>query len=157
MPAIRGYLNPATGQFTTRIAPDANAQPGALPEATTHTGTALFFREDFQITVQNYDQPSNATAVCEVYMSTYEGGNDDYSDDLSVPATATSGGWTCDVPILTQWTLQTPTQDTISASVSISIYSQSTPVPIGRSATQSFTFAVPANTQTITNTVNFRL
>jgi hypothetical protein len=152
---IPGYLDPATGKFTTRIAPAATASKDAQAEV---TGTSIFFREDFQISVANYDQPGS-TAVCSVSMAS-SGDADyyyDYEDEASVPATPTGGGFSCDVPVLTLWTLQTPTSDTITASVTVTIYSQTTPVPIYRSSTQSLSLAQPGNAQTVVNTVHFQI
>lgn len=154
--AIPGYLDPATGKFTTRIAsaptvpPDAQGQPAVA-------GTSVFFREDFQIQIQNFDQPSNATVICSVEMTSFDA-NGYFSESASIPATVTGGGWSCDVPVLTQWTLQNPNSDTISATVSVMIYTQTTPLPVYRSSTQTLpSLTVPANTQTVVNSVSFKL
>lgn len=155
---IPGFLDPATGKFTTRIAPNVHKNDAAA------TGTSIFFREDFQISISNYDQPGT-TAVCEVSMSSY---GDTigvyYSEDESVAATAVGGGFTCDVPILTLWTLQTPTTDGIDAYVSVTIYTpgQTSPTTLAptvyRSSTQSLpSLTQPTNGQTVVQTINFQL
>ena len=149
--AIPGYLDPTTGKFTTRIAPatQRNAQAAV-------TGTSILFREDFQVSIANYDQPGS-TAVCSVYMSSGGDANGTYEEEASVAASSVGGGFSCDVPVLTQWTLQTPGSDTIFASVTVSIYSQTSPVPIYRSSTQTLSLAQPGNTQTVVNSIAFKI
>jgi len=150
---IPGFLDPTTGNFTTRIAHAPTATGDAQAEV---TGTSVFFRETFQISIVNYDQPGT-TAVCSVSMSSYDDSNGFYEDDATVPATPSGSGFSCNVPLLTLWTLQTPATDMISASVTVTIYSQTTPVPIYRSSSQSLTLAQPGNTQTAVNTVKFQI
>ena len=152
--AIPGFYNPTTGEFTTHIASNATAQPQAAL-----TGTSIFFREDFPITITNYDQPAGAQVVCSVEIFEEGDANAGFSDSASVPAAYSGGTWSCDVPLLTLWTLKTPATDMISASVSVTIYSQlsSTAPTIYRESSQSFTLTVPANTATVENHVAFEL
>ena len=155
--AIPGYLDPKTGKFTTQITPGATAQPDAQAAA---TSTSVFFREQFNIAIANYDQSSGSTVVCSVEMSSYGDAAGDYEESASVTATATGNGFSCDVPVLTLWTLQTPTTDTISASITVSLYSGSSPSLASltsRSSTRSLTLTQPGNTQTVINTINISL
>jgi hypothetical protein len=152
--SIPGFYNPATGKFTTHIESNAKAQPDAS------TGTNIFFREQFNITITNYDQPSSYQAVCTVTLASDDEGG--YSETAAIPATASGGSWTCVVPILTLWKLQTPTTDSIYASVSVDIYSPTaTPVagyiPVYRESTQSLSLTQPGNAQTIVNNILFQL
>jgi hypothetical protein len=152
--AIPGYLDPTTGAFTTRVASSATPTPQV-----SLTGTSVFFREDFPITITNYDQPSNAQVVCTVSMLSLGDANGTFSDAASVAATPSGGGWTCDVPVLTLWTLKTPATDTITGSVGVEIYTQ-TPaagLAITRESSQSFSLTIPANTATIENSYTFQL
>jgi hypothetical protein len=151
--AIPGYYNPATGEFTSHIASSAAAQPQAA-----YTGTSIFFREDFPITITNYDQPPGAQVVCAVSMFSV-GDINAFSEIAEASAVYSGGTWSCDVPVLTLWTLRTPATDLISASVSVTIYSQiSTTAPtILRQSTQGFSLTVPANTATVENNVSFQL
>lgn len=151
---IPGYYNPTTGEFTTHVASSATAQPQAAL-----TGTSIFFREDFPITITNDDQPAGAQVVCSVEMFEVGDANGSFSEVASVAAVYSGGTWSCDVPVLTLWTLKTPTTDQIDASVSVTIYSQiSTTAPtIYRQSGQSFLLTVPANTQTVENNVSFQL
>jgi hypothetical protein len=151
---IPGYFNPATGEFTTHAASSAAATPQA-----TLTGTSIFFREEFLITITNYDQPANAQAVCNVSISTADA-NGGFEDTASVAAVSTGGGWSCDVPILTLWTLKNPTTDLIVAGASVTIYTQVSPTapPLYRTSVQpGLTLSVPANTATAVNSLSFSL
>jgi hypothetical protein len=152
--AIPGYLNPATGEFTTHVASSATPTPQV-----SLTGTSVFFREDFPITITNYDQPANAQVVCSVSMLTVADANGLFSDGASVAATSSGGGWTCDVPVLTLWTLKTPATDTITGSVTVAIYTQTSAagLAITRESSQSFSLTVPANTATVENYYTFQL
>jgi hypothetical protein len=157
--AIPGYYNPTTGEFTTHIASSARPQPNA--EAAL-TGTSIFFREEFNITISNYDQPTTAQAVCIVTMYSFGDSNGStFGETASTPATLNGNTWTCDVPVLTLWTLQTPTTDSISATVAVDIYSSNSTVPGGlllmRESSQSMTLAQPGNTQTAENSIFFHL
>jgi hypothetical protein len=157
---IPGYLDPATGKFTTRIAHAATAQPDPAAGV---SSTSVFFREDFQIYIANYDQ-KGTSAICSVDMTSYDDAGGTYDEVSSVFATAVGSGFSCDVPVLTLWTLQTPTTDMITATVTVTVYtpnSQTSPVliyPGGyRSSTQSLTVAQPANGQTAVNSIKFSL
>ncbi len=152
--AIPGFYDPTTGKFTTHIASGAKAQPDSAA-----TGTSIFFREQFNITITNYDQPSSDQAVCSVSMSSDDAS---YSDSAAIVATPNGSGWTCVVPILTDWTLQTPTTALIYVSVSVDIYSPTaTPVngffPSYRESSQSLTLVQPGNSQTVENAMAFSL
>ena len=152
--AIPGFYNPTTGEFTTHIASNATAQPQAAP-----TGTSIFFREDFPITITNYDQPAGAQVVCSVIMLLEGDANAGFADSASALAVYSGKTWSCDVPVLTLWTLATPATDRITANVSVTIYSQISPTAptIYRQSTQSFILTVPANTATVQNNVAFHL
>ena len=142
--AIPGYYNPTTGEFTTHIASGATAQPDVQAAL---TGTSIFFREDFPIKITNYDQPAGAQVVCTVTMIEEGDANAGFSEIAQVAAVYSAGTWSCDVPVLTLWTLKTPATDTITAQVSVTIYSQiSTTAPtIFRQSNQTFLLTVPAN------------
>lgn len=152
--AIPGFYNPTTGEFTTHIASSATAQPAAVL-----TGTSIFFREDFPITITNYDQPAGAQVVCSVTMLSELDANGTFSEIASAPAVYSGGTWSCDVPVLTLWTLKTPATDEIIAGVSVTIYSQISPTAptIYRQSSQSYILTVPANTATVENPVSFQL
>jgi hypothetical protein len=155
--AIPGFYNPTTGKFTTHIDAGARAQPASTPAT---TATPIFFREQFNITITNYDQPSSWQAVCSVSIGSDDEGG--YGESAAVVATAVGSGWTCSVPILTLWMLQTPATDSIYADVSVDIYSPSaTPVngyyPAYRESDQSLTLPQPGNSQTVENAVAFSL
>jgi hypothetical protein len=156
VPQIPGYLDPTTGKFTTQVASNATVQPQAAL-----SGTSVFFREDFQVSIANFDQPTNSQVVCSVTMLSTSDSNGVFEELYSVPGTQTGSGWYCEVPVLTLWTLKTPATDTISASVAVTIYSQYSPTTtpeVYRQSTQSLgTLSVPANTQTIVNSVSFQL
>ena len=152
---IPGYYNPTTGDFSTHIASSATAQPDVQAAL---TGTSIFFREDFPIKITNYDQPASAQVVCSVTLI-LEGDANPFSEIAQAPAAYSGGTWSCDVPVLTLWTLKTPGTDAIIASVSVTIYSQISPTAptILRESTQSFSLTVPANTATVENNVTFQL
>lgn len=158
--AIPGYLNPSTGTFTTRVSSSATPQPDA--EAAL-AGTGIFFREQFNITITNYDQPTSDLVACEVSMSSTGDSNSSYFHELEVvPATASGGNWTCSVPVLTLWTLQTPGSDSIYATVSVYIYAPGQTavdglLPSLRESDQSMILTQPGNTQTVMNNVSFQL
>jgi hypothetical protein len=115
---IPGYLNPHTGTFTTRA-----QGSGVKPQDCTGTctGTGVFFREQFNITITNYDQPPSALVVCSANISSNDA-NEGFFDTQTVTATLSGNTWTCDVPILTYWTLKTPATDTVFACVDVSIF-----------------------------------
>ena len=152
---IPGYLDPKTGKFTTQIASGAKAKPDAQA-----TGAGVLFREQFDIAITNYDQPSGSTVVCSVGLNSYGDAGGDYSETASVTATTTGTGFSCTVPVLALWTLQNPTMDTIEASISVSLYSGSSPSVLNlteRTSTQSLSLTQPGNTQTVVNSINFTL
>lgn len=157
---IPGTLDPATGKFTTRL---GLAKTQTNPEVAGSTAsTNILFREDFHISITNYDQ-SGTTAVCSVEMYSSDGGGEGYDEEASVSAAASGGTFSCDVPILTQWSLQTPTTDNVYASITVTIYTAGsatgalgTPT-VYRMSSRSLTLAQPGNTQTVVNNVNFTL
>jgi hypothetical protein len=156
---IPGTLDPATGKFTTRLG-SANTQTS--PEVAGSTAsTSVLFREDFHISITNYDQ-SGTTAVCSVDLTGGDAGGS-YEEEASVSAAASGGTFSCDVPILTQWSLQTPTTDSVYAAITVTIYTAGsatgafgTPT-VYRMSTRSLTLTQPGNTQTVVNNVNFTL
>ena len=156
---IPGYLDAQSGKFSTQIQ-GSGGHAAATPEL---TGTPVFFREQFNITISNFDQPSNALAVCYAEISTFDDANGAFDDSASVTATLSGGTWTCDVPILTLWTLKTPGSDSISACVHVSIFqaysvgSATEAVDSRDSSQPCLTLSVPANGQTVVNTSTFNL
>jgi len=154
---IPGFLNPHTGKFTTR------AQESGVKAHPQLSGTSLFFREQFNITITNYDQPSSALVVCEASISTYDDANGEFDDDATVTATLSGNTWTCDVPVLTLWTLQTPNSDSLNACVYVtviepfSVGSVSQAVNVRDSDQPCQTLGVPANGQTVVNSLTFQL
>jgi hypothetical protein len=154
---IPGYLNPRTGTFTTRTQGSA-VTPGGDGQ---FPGTAIFFREQANITIQNFDQPTNALAVCHVDISSStEFG---WFDSADVSATSTANGWTCNVPVLTLWTLVTPNTDKLTLCVSVDILqvftlgSVSQAVSARTSSQPCLSLSQPANAQTVVNTFTFQL
>jgi hypothetical protein len=153
VPAIPGYYDPLTGQFTTHIASGA-AHTDAQAAL---TGTSTFFREDFQVKIWNYDQLTDAQVTCSAVITTVDT-NGLFEDSYSVPSVSSGGSWTCDVPVLTLWTLQNPDTDVLHASVSVTINGGSGFCCAStRTSSQSFSLTVPGNTQTIVNNVVFQL
>ena len=158
--AIPGYLDPATGKFTTQLAPAA-AEQAAQPNAAAATGTSVFFREVFSITIQNYDQSANSNVVCAASITTYESGSGySYTDVASVTASPYGNGFTCNVPVLTTWTLNTPASDSISVTLTVTSVpsgASTNSIGPGRTSFQTFTIAVPGNSQTVYNNALFTL
>lgn len=157
---IPGFYNPTTREFTTRSASSAPAKPDTQ---TALAGSGVFFREQFNITIANYDQPSSDQAACSVSMDSYGDSNGaSYHETASVPATSNGSGWTCEVPVLTLWTLESPTTDSISVTVDVYIYAPNQTavdelLPNLRESEQSLTLSQPGNTQTVVNTLTFQL
>jgi len=153
---IPGFLNPHTGTFTTRAPGSNGGQISSL------TGTPILFREQFNITITNYDQPSNSLVVCDAHISTSDA-NSGFYDSATVTATSSGNTWTCDVPVLTYWTLQTPGSDTVTACVDVSILQlftlgSVTEAESGRESEQPcLTLAQPGNTQTVVTNFTFEL
>jgi len=151
--AIPGFYNPATGEFTTHVASSATPQSDAQAAL---TGTSLFFREDFQIKIWNYDQSTSAQVSCTASIETADT-NGVFEDSYTVPAVLSGQNWTCDVPVLTLWTLQNPGADAMSAVVSVEINGVSSGTGPARVSTQSFSLTVPGNTQTVVNSMIFQI
>jgi hypothetical protein len=157
---IPGYYNPTTRQFATRLDPTAALHPDAQAAI---TGSSVFFREQFNITITNYDQNPGDSAVCAVSIDSFGDTNSaGYHDTATTPATLSGNNWTCSVPILTLWTLQTPGTDSISVEVDVYIYPPNQTAVAGelpslRESSQSMTLSQPANGQTVTNNVTFQL
>jgi len=153
---IPGYLDPRTGKFTTRV--DDSALNAAKPEL---TGTTILFREQFNITITNYDQSSSDAVACEATIDSDDDPNGDFYEDAMVFATRSGSTYTCDVPILAQWTLQTPGSDTIYAYVyvdflkGVTIGPASTYFEVRESDQPRFALPVPSNGQTVVTNLGF--
>ena len=156
---IPGYLNPRTGTFTTRTQRSA-VTPGVTPD---FSGTPIFFREQANITITNYDQPSNVLVVCHADIDSFSDANSGWFDSADVVATASGNTYTCNVPILTLWTLQTPTTDRLQLCVSVDIIqvftlgSVSSPQSTRSSQQPCLDLAQPANGQTVVTSFTFQL
>jgi len=157
---IPGYLDPRTGKFTTQV-----QNHGGDAVANPETGTAILFREQFDITVDNLDQPTkNVLVVCEADIGTYDSGSGtSWYDSASIVATLSGSNYTCDVPILTSWTLASPGSDTITACMHVE-FIQAYSVG-GVSAAEDFrdqeppclSLPVPANGHTVTTDVGLTM
>jgi hypothetical protein len=154
---IPGYLDPRTGAFTTRI-----QHSGASAEVKPGVTTTVLFREQFNITITNDDQSSSAIASCGASIDT-EDSLGFYEDDATIVATKTAGGWTCDIPVLTSWTLATAGSDQINACVHVDVF---VPITVGsiteavdarESTPPCLTLAVPANDATVVNAISMTL
>jgi len=156
---IPGYLNPRTRTFTTQA-----QDSGVKQEATAgFTGTPIFFREQANITITNYDQPTSGVTICRAQISSISDANIGFSDSQSVTASLSGNTWTCDVPVLSLWTLQTPTTDSLSLCVSIEIVqlytlgSFTTAESARESSQPCLTLPMPANAQTVVTNFTFQL
>jgi len=156
---VPGYLDPRTGKFTTQVQ-NHGGDTGANPDA----GTAVLFREQFNITITNYDQPTtNVLVVCSANISSYGDPNGYYYDDASIVATQSGKNYTCDVPILTSWTLQNPGSDTITAYVTVdfvqvfTLNGTSAIESIRRQEPPYMTLPVPQNGHTVITTLNLTM
>ena len=153
---IPGYLNPHTRTFTTRA-------QGSGVQGPEFTGTAVFFREQANITINNYDQTTNSLAICHADITSIGDANSGWYDSADVVATLSGGTWFCDVPVLTQWTLQTPATDQLELCVSVDIISlhtlgSLTEAQSSRSSSQPcLTITQPANGVTNVQTFGFQL
>src|SRR5579864_4311885 len=107
---IPGYLNPQTGVFTTR------PQTSAVAAVTT---TSVIFRLIFNFNIEFNDQPSTSTFSCEVFVSP-SGDTSPLFHDEDAVALSTDGGKTCQVTILAQWDLGSPSTDTVFIDYTIS-------------------------------------
>lgn len=152
---IPGYLDPRTGTFTARIP--------AKAAAAVYSGTSLLFREQFNITITNYDQNTADTVACSADIYEYDDANGEFYDSASVIATKSGSTYTCDVPVLTLWTLQTPTTDSISACVDVSFYEGFTIGPANAAEVvreqdpPCLTLSVPTNDQTVITTLSLSM
>lgn len=150
---IPGYLDPKTGTFTAK----ANRET-----STPTSGTPIFFREQFNVTIDNFDQSTSDLVVCDAHIETFDSTGDWYDDAVSV-ATKNGNNFTCTVPILTQWTLLSPTSDTITACVTVTFIQNYTlggvtqPNTARSSAPPCLTLPVPANGTTVNNSLTFML
>jgi hypothetical protein len=155
---IPGYLDPRTGKFTTQIQ-KSGVGTGENEEL---AGTPVLFRVKFNITINNYDQPAGSITSCHASIDT-EDPLGFYSDDAVIIAAKSGGGWTCTVPILVSWTLQTPNSDTISACYGVEVFQV---VSVGSvqeafsgrtSSPPCLSIPVPTNTSTVTEDVTIVL
>jgi hypothetical protein len=153
---IPGYLDPRTGNFTTKAENSgANAQANSEESL---SGTPILFRENFIFSISAQDVPASAVIFC--YASIYTNDtNGSFYETNTVVATRSGSSASCTVPILAKWTLVNPTTDMISAS--FEAYSEQA-VPVG-STTETIerygygpdlTLPMPANTQTVNNNVS---
>ena len=155
---IPGYLDPRTGKFTTQT-----QNHGGNAEANPDTGTAVLFREQFNITITNYDQPTTGLVACNANISTDDSGTGIWYDEAAIVATKSGSNYSCDVPILTSWTLANPGSDTIYACVKVNFiqgFSNN-----GATALESFrdqeppcmSLSVPGNGQTVKTNVSLTM
>jgi hypothetical protein len=155
---VAGYLDPKTGVFTARIHP----VPAAGKESNSEpTNSSYFFREQFNITINNYDQPTSATVYCSVDMDTFDESTGDWDDSNEIIATRSGNNWTCDVPVLVSWTLGNASEDTIGASVSVDVVNGQINNfefnAVRSSHPPALTLPVPATGSTVINNVSITL
>lgn len=152
---IPGHLDPRTGMFTARVQHPVANEAGGPPLS----GTSVLFREQFNFTISNLDY-APSLVVCEAYI--YENGdaNGEFYDDAVIFATKNGNTYTCNVPVLTQWILQTPTTDTIYAYTyvyfeqGVTIGSAPAYLQVRESEQPSMQLSVPSNGSTVVNTIS---
>lgn len=150
-----GRFGPRTGAFATRA-------PAMGAVAATLSGTSILFREQFNLTITNYDQSTSDVVACEAHITTSDT-NGYFYDDAAVIATKSGSTYTCDVPVLTLWTLQDPTTDSISACVRVSFVEGITVGPkskveqVRRQKLPCLNLSVPTNDQTVTTTLSLSM
>jgi hypothetical protein len=153
-----GSIDPRTGIFTAKVEHVRMSKPVETPL----TGTPILFRETFNFTISAADIPAAAVIFCyaEVYT---DDDNGDFDDSNGAVATRSGSTATCTVSVLAKWTLANPTTDTISADYEA--YAEQG-VSIGGGGWEEterygyapgFSSSMPANTQTITNTVSITM
>jgi hypothetical protein len=101
---VPGYLNPQTGTFTTQA-------QSTVPTAAVAT-TTVIFRLIYNFRIQFNDNTTGNTTTCGVNISTNDAAGSFYEGNTVI---SPDGGQTCQVSILAQWNLATPTTDMISA------------------------------------------
>jgi len=149
---IARYLDSRAGMLT----PQAQRAADASPEL---TGTSILFREQFNVTVTNDDQSTSDAVTCVLEIST-EDYNGYFDDTARVFATRSGSTYTCDVPVLALWTLQTPTTDSIYACLKVSfaegitVGPNSTAYIVRHQEYPCQTLSVPGNDQTVITTVS---
>jgi len=152
---IRGYLDPRTGTFTTKVqgaTSDASEDPTSL--------TTITARLIFNINLVFNDQPASATTACSVDISSLDDSSGLFYDE-SATSIATNNGTTCKVTILFSWLLGSPTSDQISVEYHVESFQG---VTIGGTTTPEVfrsldhtipDISVPLNGQTVTEpTIN---
>jgi hypothetical protein len=153
---IPGYLDPQTRNFTTKAEGSGAGAQG--DSAAPLSGTPILFRETFNFTIAALDIPPSAVIFCYASIDTSDTNGSFYESNTTV-ATRNGNSATCSVNLLSNWTLQNPTTDTISAFYEA--YAEQA-VPVG-SYTEvierygygpGLTLPVPANTQTVVNPVS---
>jgi len=139
---IPGYLNPQTRIFTTR------PQASAVAAVTT---TSVIFRLILNFNIEFNDQPSTNTFACDVSISP-SGDTSPLFHSEDAIALSTDGGKTCQVTILAQWDLGSPSTDTVFISYNIfSLVSISGTLQQNRSSSHNLpNIPMPTSGQTIT-------
>jgi hypothetical protein len=100
---VPGYLNPQTGTFTTQ------AQSPTAAVAT----TTVIFRLTYNFKFLYNDNPVGNTTTCSIYISTSDAAGSHYEGNTVI---SPDGGQSCQVTVLAQWDLATPTTDMIQVS-----------------------------------------
>jgi len=119
---IPGYLDPKTGQFTTRIQADEPAadQGSAIADVKYSVMTGTW---DFSIAVTLKTTPqSGDLLICEVSLGTFDQVTLDYGESDVVAVTSPGSSATCNLKIPYSWVLTAPTTDTVSISYDVSLY-----------------------------------
>jgi hypothetical protein len=111
---IPGFLDPKTGQFTTKV-PSESQDTENPPSLNQYYGTIVI-----QFTVYIGSKfPPNTVIACGGSASTFDAGGGEFDEEGSSIAPTPSGGHTtCTVTIPYDWQLSQPTTDVISISLS---------------------------------------
>jgi len=137
---IPGYLDPRTGMFRTRSQSPAQASVAV-------TSDPVIFRLVFNFNILYNDQ--TGTVACHVSISPFGDTNGLFHSE---DATALANGQTCQVTILAQWDLATPSTDQVSIEYEIDSFQtvQGTLENFRGSSHSLASIPMPANGQTVT-------